>query len=242
MIKKELLLEGDCLELMYQIPDKSVDLILADLPYQNSKLSWDVIIPFKPLWDHYERVIKDNGTIILTSKQPFTSKLVMSNLKLFRYELIWLKTRPSNFMNAKKMYMNWHENILVFYKSLPTFNRQMEDCDIHQVKIKKQDRSNSVFIKTGEKEDYEFNNDGKKNPKSVLEFSNPNTASSHPTQKPVLLMEYLIKTYSNEGDLVLDNVAGSGSTGVAARNTNRNFILIEKEQKYCEIIKQRLKL
>lgn len=225
----------DCIEGMKRIPDGSVDMVLCDLPYGTTACKWDTVIPFIPLWEQYERVIKENGAIVLTAAQPFTSQLVMSNPALFKQELIWLKTRPSNFMNAKKMFMNWHENVLVFYKKPPTFNRQMVEGKPRKDKIAKVDRSESIFGKTGEKNGYDFDNSGLKNPTTVLSVSNPNTNSLHPTQKPVQLFEYLVKTYTNANDVVLDNCMGSGTTAIACINTARKYIGFELEKDYFDI-------
>ena len=243
-MKNEIFL-GDCLELMKDIPDGSIDMILTDLPYGTTACKWDTIIPFDKLWEQYERIIKPNGAIVLTASQPFTSALVMSNPKIFRQSLVWVKTRPTNVFNAKKQFMKWHEDILVFYKKLPTFNPQMRtDGEFTGKKIQRNnhDRTNGVFGQTGEKKDYVHeSNGGFFYPKTILEYSNVNGHKNlHPTQKPVALFEYLIKTYTNEGELVLDNTAGSGTTAIACLNTNRQFIVIEKEQKYFEIIKQRV--
>ena len=237
---KNQVIQGDCLEVMQKIPDKSIDMILADLPYGTTACSWDTIIPFEPLWKEYKRIIKDNGAIVLTASQPFTSALVMSNPDMFKYSLVWLKTRPSNVFNARKMFMKWHEDICIFYKNLPTYNPQTFMGKSYKKKQYLQDRSNGTLGKTGEKDGHISENNGVMQPKTVIEISNPNHKSLHPTQKPVALFEYLIKTYTNEGDLVLDNCAGSGTTGVACQNLKRNFILIEKEPKYVEIINKRL--
>lgn len=230
----------DCLEGMKRIKSKSIDMILCDLPYGTTACKWDLVIPFDKLWEQYERIIKDNGAIVLTAVQPFTSQLIASNIKLFRQELIWLKTRPSNFMNAKKMFMNWHENVLIFYKKLPTFNRQMVPGKIRKDKIAKVDRSESVFGKTGEQDGYNFDNAGLMNPTTVIEISNPNTKSLHPTQKPIELFEYLIKTYTNEDDIILDNCIGSGTTAVAALNTNRKFLGFETNKVYFDQARNRI--
>lgn len=273
----------DCLVGMQKIKDKSIDMILCDLPYGTTACKWDIIIPLndyieieiknkivsmneneyklycfennlpmeifnitwkqqskKGLWSHYNRIIKDNGAIVLTAKQPFTSELIDSNIKDFKQELIWLKTRPSNFMNAKKMFMSWHENVLIFYKKLPTFNRQMVNGKKRTDKINKVDRSESVFGSTGEKHGYEFDNNGLKNPTTILEFSNPNSNSLHPTQKPIELFEYLIKTYTNENDMILDNCMGSGTTAIASLNLNRKFIGFETNKRYIETINTRI--
>ena len=233
-------LQGDCLELMKDIPDGSIDMILADLPYGTTACKWDTIIPFEPLWEQYKRIIKPNGAIVLTASQPFTSALVMSNPKMFKYELIWEKSRKTNHMMAKKQPLKKHENILVFYSNQPIYNPQgVSDCKIIKKNTKGRLNSN-IYGKTGNNLEHMQNKTGY--PDSILKVSNEHNVGSHPTQKPVALFEYLIKTYTNEGDLVLDNVAGSGTTGVAAMNTNRNFILMEQEPEYVEIIKKRLEL
>ena len=230
---------------MKDIPDKSVDMILCDLPYGTTQCKWDTIIPFKPLWEQYERIIKDNGAIVLFGNEPFTSYLILSNLKIYRQKLTWLKTRPTNVLNAKKQFMNWTEDICIFYKKLPVFNPQMRtDGQFTGRKVQRMntDRLKGVLIKTGEKKDYVHeSNNGLFYPKTVIEFSNVNhNKNLHPTQKPVALLEYLIKTYTNEGDLILDNCMGSGSTGVAAKNLNRRFIGIEIDDTYYEIARKRI--
>lgn len=232
--------QGDCLEVMKEIDNKSVDIILCDLPYGMTACKWDSIIPLDLLWKQYKRIIKDKGIIILTSAQPFTSKLVLSNPEMFKYELIWLKTRPSNVFNAKKMFMKWHENILIFYKELSAFNPIMFKGKSYVKKHYLQNREKGIFGKTGEKEGHISENKGLFYPKTVIEVSNPNHKSLHPTEKPVALFEYLIKTYTNKGDLVLDNCIGSGTTAVACKQTGRNFIGIEKELKYVNIGNKRL--
>jgi len=244
----EHLIEGDCLELMPQLPDKCFDLILCDLPYGTTACKWDTIIPFDKLWEQYKRLIKPNGAIVLTASQPFTSALIMSNLEMFKQTLVWLKTRPTNVFNAKKMFMKWHEDICIFYKNPPAYNPTMRTDGIFsgkKVQRNNSDRSQGTLGKTGEKKDYVHEgNGGLFYPKTVIEVSNVhhNKECLHPTQKPVALFEYLIKTYTNENALILDNCAGSGTTGEAARNTGRNFILIEKDPTYCEIIRKRLSL
>jgi site-specific DNA-methyltransferase (adenine-specific) len=231
---------GDCLEVMKDIPDKSVDMILCDLPYGTTACKWDTIIPFEPLWKEYERIIKDNGAIVLTASQPFTSILVNSNLRLFRHEWIWHKDKSGNFMNCKFEPMKVHEHVLIFGKKKGIYNPQMEKR-LEENKRKNNPRVNSNNITnsstyiTDDKgnEDYKY-------PTSVKYF-NSMRGKLHPTQKPVALFEYLIKTYTNENDLVLDNCAGSGTTGVACKKSNRNFIMIEKEPEYCKIAEDRLK-
>ena len=236
------LMQGDCLELMKDIPDGSVDMILADLPYGTTACSWDTIIPFEPLWEQYERVIKDNGAIVLTASQPFTSALVMSNPKLFRYDWVWHKTKASNFFFAKKGPMKYHEDICVFYKRLPTYNPQMTKA-INLDSRKKEgvyDNKEDGIWGEGVKS-FRRKETGYRYPQSVQLFNNSDkTNIVHPTQKPVALFEYLIKTYTNEGDTVLDNVMGSGTTGVACEYLNRNFIGMELDEGYFEIATERI--
>ena len=229
---------GDCLEVMPEIPDKSIDMILCDLPYGTTACSWDTIIPFEPLWEQYKRIIKDNGAIVLTASQPFTSALVMSNPDMFKYDWIWYKALGSGFLNANKMPMRNHESILVFYKKPPTYNPQKTTGKMRMkgsVKGSGTENYGKHHGQTSINDSY-F-------PQSVIDITNGDRTkeNEHPTQKPVELFAYLIKTYTNEGDLVLDNCAGSGTTGVASKILNRNFILIEKEEKYCEIASQRLR-
>ena len=233
--------QGDCLEVMKQIDDTSVDMILCDLPYGQIACEWDCIIPLTNLWVQYERIIKDNGAIVLTASQPFTSALVMSNPKMYRQSLVWEKTRPTNVFNAKKMFMKWHEDILIFYKNLPTYNPILtKGKRSTKVQHTHTDRSNGHLGKTGEKEGHFYDNKGLFYPKSVIKIATEMHKSVHPTQKPVELFEYLIKTYTNKGELVLDNCIGSGTTAVACKNLNRNFIGIEKEQKYIDMANKRL--
>ena len=240
------LIHGDCLVEMKNIPDKSIDMILCDLPYGTTACKWDTIIPFEPLWEQYNRVIKNNGAIVLFAGEPFTSNLILSNINNYRQKLTWLKTRPTNVFNAKKQFMNWTEDIVIFYRNLPTFNPQMRTDGVFtgaKVQRCNHDRSNGTLGKTGEKKNYVHEgNGGLFYPKSVLEFSNVHNGgtSVHPTQKPVALIEYLIKTYTNEGETILDNCMGSGSTMVACVNTNRKGIGIELEEKYFEIAKNRI--
>jgi len=227
----------DCLEGMKYIDDKSIDMILCDLPYGTTKCKWDIVIPFEPLWEQYERIIKDNGAIVLFGSQPFTSALVMSNLKLFKYEWIWQKTLATNFMLVKKQPAKKHENILVFYKKQPTYNPQMEIGKPYKDKPRKRTvgiHGNAETIKKA------INNEGTRYPSSVQLFSNGNNGNVHPTQKPVELCEYLIKTYTNENELVLDNCIGSGTTAIACINTNRNYIGFELDKEYYEIAKNRI--
>ena len=226
--------QGDCLELMKDIPDGSIDLILCDLPYGTTACKWDVVIPFDKLWEQYNRIIKENGAIVLFSQMPFTAELVHSNLKLFKYEWIWQKDNGTGFLNAKKMPLKIHENILVFYKKLPIYNPQMR-TGFKPYKCK-QGRHSTNYGSYEQGHITESN--GERYPIDIIEFKKD--SGLHPTQKPVALLEYLIKTYTNEGDVVLDNCMGSGSTGVACVNTNRNFIGIELDKKYFEIAKKRI--
>lgn len=218
--------KGDCLELMKDIPDNSVDLILCDLPYGTTKNRWDVIIPFDLLWAQYERIIKGNCAILLFGQNLFSAKIVLSNEKMYRYNIIWEKTKSGGFLNARRMPLASHEIISVFYKKLPKYNPQMKKGNPYIKKaITNGDAGNyGKFERIGS---ININN-GTRFPRDVIKFSNDNHNSFHPTQKPVELLEWLIKSYSNEGDIVLDNTMGSGSTGVACVNTNRRFIGIEK--------------
>ena len=236
--------QGDCLELMKQIGDKSVDLILCDLPYGTTACKWDTIIPFEPLWEQYKQIIKDNGAIVLTASQPFTSALVMSNIKMFKYELIWDKKRGFEPQLANIRPQKSHENILIFCNGKTIYNPQktlLKKVDKRVGSGRKNNRLDGKghnilsSITSGEKEYKD------RFPLSIQFFSNANQKDkTHPTQKPVALFEYLIRTYSNEGDLVLDNCIGSGTTAVACVNTNRNFIGIELSEEYCKIANERL--
>jgi DNA modification methylase len=232
--------QGDCLVEMDKIEDKSVDMILCDLPYGTTACKWDSVIPFEPLWKQYERVIKDNGAIVLTASQPFTTVLSHSNIKIFRYELIWQKNNFTGFLNAGRMPLKAHENILIFYKKLPTYNPQK--YEVSEKFIDKRKTINNTPYKESvfhEKKRLRKADDGLRNPTSILQFESE-TKTIHNTQKPVALMEYLVRTYTNEGETVLDNCMGSGTTGVACKNLNRNFIGIEKDEKYFLIAKNRI--
>jgi len=234
---------GDCLEIMDQIPKASVDMILCDLPYGTTKCKWDSVINLKELWKYYERIIKDNGVIVLTAQTPFDKVLGASNLSLLKYEWIWEKTQATGHLNAKKMPMKAHENVLVFYKNLPTYNPQKtfghKPINSYTKYIETQ---NNTELYGKMKKEIKGGGETDRYPRSVLLFpSDKQKNYLHPTQKPLALMEYLIKTYTNEGDLVLDNCAGSGTTGLAAKNLNRNFIMIEKEIEFYEICLQRVK-
>ena len=232
------LMLGDCLERMKEIPDGSVDMILTDPPYGTTACKWDSIIPLEPMWKQLKRIIKPNGAIVLFASQPFTSALIMSNTKLYRYNWVWHKTRPSNFPLAKKQPMKYHEDICVFGVKSPLYYPQMIKAD----KIRKKGKNDGYrgFNKGLEKHEY-LNKEYKDfYPSSIQTFALHNGGLLHPTQKPVALMEYLIKTYTNENELVLDFTMGSGTTGVACVNTNRKFIGIELDDKYFEIAEKRI--
>ncbi|MGM7637564.1 DNA-methyltransferase [Bacillus sp. Hm123] len=222
----------DCLVGMQHIPDKSVDMILCDLPYGTTRCTWDVIIPFEALWAQYERIIKDNGAIVLTASQPFTSKLIASNFKLFRYEWIWKKGKhTTGFPNANRRPLKNHENVCVFYRKLPIYNPQGIQYGKpifvkNSPKMKVLGKGNETLNKPYVRRKTNF-------PRSILDFPR-DSKTFHPTQKPLALFEYLVKTYTNEGATVLDNCMGSFTTAVACDNTNRNWIGFEMSRDYCE--------
>lgn len=230
------LLQGDCLELMKDIPDGSIDMILCDLPYGTTACKWDTVIPFESLWEQYKRIIKDNGAILIFGSEPFTSTLISSNIKMFRYDLIWDKKKGCDFLNANRKPLKSHENICVFYKKSPVYNKQYwfskPYAKINGNRVHTTCYGKSHNVDTESK-------DGKRNPLSILSFARDGNRL-HPTQKPVALLEYLVKTYTNEGETVLDNCMGSGSTGVACINTNRNFIGMELDENYFNIAKTRI--
>ena len=224
---------GDCLEVMKDIPDKSIDMILCDLPYGTTRNKWDTVIDLDLLWSQYERIIKDNGAIVLFAQVPFNIVLGASNLKMLKYEWIWEKEQGTGHLNAKKMPLKSHENIMVFYKKPPIYNPQMREGKPYTCK------SGDGSSNYGAQVNVLTVNNGERYPLTVLKF-NRDKQKLHPTQKPVELLEYLIKTYTNEGEMVLDNCMGSGSTGVACVNTGRKFIGIEIDKKYFDISKQRI--
>ena len=236
-------IHGDCLEEMPKLADKSIDMILCDLPYGTTACKWDTIIPFEPLWKQYKRLIKDNGAIVLTASQPFTSALVMSNPSWFKVEWIWKKNAGSNFATVKYQPMKEHENILIFSNGTTKYNQQKQqrsESGLARVKSspmtfnrKKDGVYKDLFVGKITKSKA----DELRCPSSVQNFNRER--GLHPTQKPVALFEYLIRTYTNEGDTVLDNCAGSGTTGMAAFNTKRNAILIEKDEQYFNAAKER---
>lgn len=224
----------DCLEGMKRIPDKSVDMILADLPYGTTKNKWDSIIPLDLLWEQYNRIIKDNGAIVLTAQTPFDKVLGVSNLKYLKYEWIWQKTEATGFLNAKKMPLKNHENILVFYKKQPTYNPQFTIGKPYSYKKDSITSENYGYSKGTDL----IVNDGSRHPLTIQTFKKDK--GLHPTQKPVALFEYLIRTYTNEGETILDNCMGSGTTAIAAINTNRNFIGFELDETYFNLANERI--
>lgn len=238
-----ILQQGDCLELMKDIPNKSIDLILCDLPYGTTRNSWDTVIPFEELWKQYNRIIKDNGAILLFAQGKFYVNLVSSNMKDFRYDIVWNKQLTSGFLNAKRMPLRKHEQIAVFYKHLPTYNPQFtEGKPLHSkgTAYKTKELTNNNYGDFNATDDSRAGSTDKY-PTSIIDFQKPHpSVSVHPTQKPIELLEWLIKTYTNEGDTVLDNCMGSGSTGVACLNTNREFIGMELDEKYFQVACDRL--
>ena len=239
------LLHGDCLELMKDVPDKSIDMILCDLPYGTTPLNWDSALNMEELWKEYSRVVKPNGAIVLFGQEPFSSYVRISNVKQYRYDWYWEKERLTNVFQVKKRAGKTIENIMVFYKEQCTYNPQKNIHEGKRVtnKIGKNARwsvTQSGYEQTTKP--FEYNDDGTRYPTQLLKFQRDNPRKRlHPTQKPVPLLEYLIKTYTNEGDLVLDNCMGSGSTGVACVNLKRNFIGMELEEKYFKIAEERIR-
>ena len=235
------LILGECLEKMQDIPDGSVDMVMCDLPYGTTACKWDSVIPFEPLWVSYRRVCKKNAAIVLTASQPFTSALVMSNVKEFKYCWVWDKVnRYTGALLANKMPMKRHEDVAVFYRALPTYNKQFREGKPYSVKRTK---GHGGYVGDASLEQTRIGkNDGNHNPCSILEMKGDNKKEHglHPTQKPVALMEYLIRTYTNEGETVLDNTMGSGTTGVACVNTGRSFIGIERDPTYFDIAQGRI--
>lgn len=227
---------GNCLEILPTLTDNSVDMVLVDLPYGTTACKWDSIIPLDKLWQQYNRICKEDGAMVFTAAQPFTTILAASNLDNFRYEWIWEKPQGTNPMNAKVMPLKSHENILVFYRKKPVYNPQMWYSTPYSGFSSDTSKIGEVYGEAKSK--HRDNPEGSRYPKTILKFKQEK--GSHPTQKPVALMEYLIKTYSNEGETVLDNCMGSGTTGVSCMNTDRNFIGIEMDETYFNIAKNRI--
>jgi site-specific DNA-methyltransferase (adenine-specific) len=245
------LVNGDCLEVMKLIKDKSIDMILCDLPYGTTACKWDTIIPFDKLWEQYERIIKDNGAIVLTGSEPFSSALRLSNLKMYKYDWVWNKITAANFMNIKNRPFKTHENVLIFSKTAKfTFNPERVLRSEKSLKRGGLGTQRTVtkkgfieHINFFMESAYSLAEDGKKHPIDIVSFSTIEKGRykiKHPTKKPIALFEYLIKTYTNENELVLDNCFGSNTTGVACKNLNRNYIGIEKDKNYFDLGVKRL--
>lgn len=229
---------GDCLEMMKDIPNKSVDMILCDLPYGTTQCKWDTVIPFAALWEQYNRVIKDNAAICLFGAEPFSSALRMSNISHYKYDWVWDKVKGTGFLNAKKQPMRNHEIVSVFYNRQCTYNPQKTQGHAHKKSYRRKELQTAVYGQMNSDYTYEST---ERYPRSIQVFSTDTQNSSlHPTQKPVALLEYLIRTYTNEGEIVLDNCMGSGSTGVACVNTGRNFIGMELDEKYFAVAQERI--
>lgn len=229
-----MLYHGDCLEKMKEIPDGSVDMVLTDPPYGTTACKWDSVIPFEPMWEQIQRITKQNGAIVLFGSEPFSSALRMSNIKNYKYDWIWVKEQGVNQFLAKIQPLRQSENISVFYKKQSMYNRQMKEGTPYDVE---RELGCELY---GEKKKIRTVCSGGRVPTNILRFDREIRDRYHPTQKPVALMEYLIKTYTNEGETVLDFTMGSGTTGVACKNLNRKFIGIEKDDKYFEIAKKRI--
>lgn len=229
------LFEGDCLKYLKQFPDNSIDMVLCDLPYGTTQNKWDSVIPLSKLWKEYERVVKDNGAIVLTSQGLFTAQLMMSNPKMFKYKWIWEKSKPTNFLNAKKQPLRKYEDVCVFYKKQPTYNPQMTKGEPYNKGIRKNQLSGSY----GDFQPVHVHSDGERYPIDIIYFKTAESEGRviHPTQKPIELGRYLVRTYSNPGDLILDNTFGSGSFLVAALLEGRNFVGVEKN-KNVELFKK----
>lgn len=236
MLNNAELHHGDCLQLMKDIPDQSIDMVLCDLPYGTTNCRWDSVLPYNLLWQQYFRMCR--GAVVLFAQSPFDKALGMSNIKYLRYEWIWEKTHPTGHLNAKKAPMKAHENILVFYGKQPTYNPIKTTGHVRKAAVKRSDKTPIYGEQTFTELPYDST---ERYPRSVLTFaSDKQTSNIHPTQKPVALCEYLIRTYTNEGDTVLDNCMGSGTTGIACLNTNRKFIGIESDPIYFAVAKERI--
>ena len=232
------LMHGDCLEWMKEIPDGSVDMVLADPPYGTTACKWDTVIDLPLMWEQLKRVIKPNGAIVMTASQPFTSALIMSNVAMFKYDWVWQKPKGTGHLNAKKMPMRDKEDVLVFYSKQATYNPQFLPGDAYREKSGW--KNTKGYAGYGADKRTGNNNDGKRFPKQVIKFGVVERGTVHPTQKPVALMEYLVRTYTHEGETVLDFTMGSGTTGVAAKNLGRKFIGIELDQTYYDIAEKRI--
>ena len=231
---------GDCLEVMKYIPNGSIDAIITDPPYGTTACKWDSVIDFELMWKQLNRIIKPNGAIVLFGSEPFSSALRMSNIKNYKYDWVWEKSKATNFLNAKKQPLRAKENISVFYKKQPVYNPQMSKGEAYNKGVRKKQTKDDVY---GNFNQSEVKSEGDRYPRDVMYFKTAESEGKtfHKTQKPVALMEYLIKTYTNKGETVLDFTMGSGTTGVACKNTNRNFIGIEMDDNYFKIAEQRIK-
>lgn len=220
--------EGDCLEIMQQFPDNSIDMVLCDLPYGTTQNKWDSLIPLDKLWKEYKRIVKDNGAIVLTSQGIFTASLILSNPEMFRYKWVWEKSKPTNFLNAKKQPLRKHEDVCVFYKKQPVYNPQMIEGEPYDKGVRKNQLSGSY----GDFQPVHVQSDGKRYPTDIIYFKTAESEGKviHPTQKPVELGRYMVRTYTNPGAIILDNTSGSGSFVVAALAEGRNFVAIEKNE------------
>ncbi len=220
--------EGDCLEIMQQFPDNSIDMVLCDLPYGTTQNKWDSLIPLDKLWQEYKRIVKDNGAIVLTSQGIFTASLILSNPEMFRYKWVWEKSKPTNFLNAKKQPLRKHEDVCVFYKKQPVYNPQMIEGEPYDKGVRKNQLSGSY----GDFQPVHVQSDGKRYPTDIIYFKTAESEGKviHPTQKPVELGRYMVRTYTNPGAIILDNTSGSGSFVVAALAEGRNFVAIEKNE------------
>jgi DNA modification methylase len=228
---------GDCLDRMKEIPDGSVDLVLCDPPYGTTRCKWDAVIPLEPMWEQLHRIAKASAAIVMTCSQPFTSALIMSNAKHFKYSMVWEKTSATGFLNAKRQPLRAHEDVVVFYRQQPTYNPQFTDGHKRKTSTRKSGRSTQCYGAQGESS-YDST---RRYPRSVQKFAKDTQKQSlHPTQKPLGLMAYLIRTYTNPGDIVLDFTMGSGTTGVACKQEGRSFIGIEMDETYFEIAKKRI--
>ena len=230
----------DCLEWMKRIPDGSIDCVITDPPYGTTACKWDTVIPFEPMWEQLKRIIKPNGAIVLFGTEPFSSLLRISNIKEYRYDIIWEKSRFTNFLFVKKQFGKIHENISIFYRKQPTYNPQMESGDPYFRNATGKPKTKDLMDKPAT-DNGKINESGERYPKSIQRFPFHNVGNDHPTQKPVPLIEYLIKTYTNEGETVLDNCMGSGTTAIACINTNRNYIGFELDKWYYDIAQERIR-
>lgn len=235
------LYHGDCLDVMKNIPEHSVDMILTDLPYGTTACPWDTVISFETMWNRIHHIIKPNAAVLLFGTEPFSSKLRCSNITDYKYDLYWVKEKPTNFLQLKKRFGKVTENICVFYKQQPTYNPQKYKVEKLVSNKPKQKNNSSITSAIGFKNIKPYKDDGSRYPTDILRFNREKLGSTlHPTQKPVALLELLIKSFTNENETVLDFTMGSGSTGVACINTNRNFIGIEKDDKYFKIAEDRI--